>query len=472
MKFSMVTKKFATGVILAFSINSQAAVTLENCREWGLIRNPSVLKIELERALDRPGKQVAIGQFLPSVSVGFAISRSSFYTPTYLNPDGSIATYPTTKLGYDTYIDPLGYIRVDTTSIRNVVTPIPEGARKASTSYLRIDETLFDGGKNYFNYKNALLSLDLREARSEDAKRLVRNAITHAYAKAVFVGRQLELAGRMATQRRMQLEYAKARLLAGSVTRRDVLQAEVELGRTISDSLNAALSIRRAFEELNMQIGLPLDTAITLSGIIQPTLPSLSIDDLENTAISRRSDAEVLKMRLLQRENDLKAEKGKYLPQLTTGISIDRSERSGTSESFTLNPRNKNTTIDLTLSWLLFDRFTRELSMQQTKVDQGKMEIELSNLRIEIRRQVRSAVETLQSILLQVKVASDNASLAEQSLEFEQERYRLGASTLIELNAAQLSFYQAHTEKIELESEYLSAFGDLEAAIGQPLLNK
>ncbi len=462
----------AACLICLISAHATAAMTLEDCIIWGLSHNPSIRKIEIERSLDRPGKQAAIGQFLPSISVGLAISRTSFYNPTYLNPDGSVATYPRTERDYDTYMDTLGYIRVDTSTIRDVVIPIPEGTRKASSSFLRIDETLFDGGRNTYNYKNALLSLAAREARIEDVRRLVRNAIVHAYARAVSADRQLNLAGRMTSQRRMQLEYAKARLLAGSVTRRDVLQAEVELGRAVSDSLQAALTIRRAYEELNLQTGLPLDTTFSLQENRQPAIPKLSIKELESVALLSRGDAEALRNILQQRENEVKVRKGKYLPRLEAGLSHDRSERSGGGASFTLNPRNKNTTVDLTLSWLLFDRFSRELNLQQAKVDQGKLEIELNNLELEIRVEVRSAAEMLRSASLQVKVASDNANLAEQTLEFEQERYRLGSATLIELNAAQLSYYQAQTEIIRLESEYVAAYGDLEAAVGQPLAGR
>jgi len=469
MRFGALKTSLALGALCLVLSDSVRAATLEDCINWGLTRNPSIRKSELERSLVRPAKQAAAGQFLPSISVGYGISKSSFYNPTYINSDGRVSTFPNTEFKFDTYIDPLGYLRADTNSYREEVIPIPEGKRYGSTSFLRIDETLYNGGKNYYNYRNAHLSLEVRDARSKDTKRIVRQAITYAYAVAVLADRQLELAIRMTLQRRMQLDYARARLAAGSVTRRDLLQAEVELGRAVSDSLTAVLAIRRATEDLNVQIGLPLDTTFTLAEITLPSIPLISMDDLENLALDNRGDALAAKKSLEQLKNKVKGEKGNYLPQLTAGLSHDRSERSGTSEAFTLNPRNKNTTIDLTLSWLIFDKFTRELEVQQAKVDQGKMEIDNADLRLDIRRQVRKSAEKLQSAFIQVQVAESNATLAAQTLEFEQERYRLGSATLIDLNAAQLSFYQAQTEKIKQESDYLIAFGDLEAAVGQQL---
>jgi len=446
-----------------------AAVTLRDCINWGEHRNPEIRKIELEVALDRPGKRAAIGQFLPTVAVGFGINKSSFYNPTYINSDGRVSTYPVTTLRYDTYIDALGYIRADTSSIRLETLPVPEGRRYAATSYLRIEETLYDGGRNYYTYKNALLTLAARRSRIDEAKRLNRNSITKAYATASLASRQHELASRMTTQRKLQLEFARARLATGSVTRRDVLQAEVDLGRAVSDSMRASLGFDRALEELNRQIGLPLDTTFELSVIPPPKLSTFSIEELEISALENRSDSRIWKNQFEQKSNDIRLQRAGFRPRLTAGLTHDRSERSGTTEAFTLNPRNKNTTIDLSLSWVVFDQFSRDLSLQRAKVEHKKSEIDLTELKAEIRREIRAAAQALKSNSLQLEVAVANAELAGQTLEFEQERYRLGSATQLELNAAQLSFYQAETEKLQVETEYIKSFADLEAAIGMPL---
>lgn len=448
---------------------AQPEVTLEQCQSWSQALNAGVLRAEMERSLDRPARMAAWGQFLPSVSVGYSMDQSAFYNPTYLNPDGSISTFPRTHPGYDTYVDDNGFVRVDTTSYRTEVEPVPEGRRRSSNSFVRVNETLFDGGRNYFNLKNSALAQQTREAQISDVRRLARGAVTRAYCNAVAATRQLDLAGRMVSQRRMLLELARARLAAGSVTERDVLQAEVELGRARSDSLGAALASRRAAEELNIQIGLPLDTALTLAALPPPFSPLWAIERLESDAVTARSDVTAVRKSADQFANESKAARGDYLPRLTAGVSQDRTERSGAAEPFTLNPRNRVTSVDLTLSWLLFDRFTRSLKLQEARLRQGQAQIDIINLESEIRRQVRAAAERLQAAFWQVQVAADNALLAERTLEFERERYRLGSATLIDLNSAQLSFHQAETERIRLESEFGTALGDLEAAVGKPL---
>ncbi|MBM3326315.1 MAG: hypothetical protein FJY65_04960, partial [Calditrichaeota bacterium] len=86
-----------------------------------------------------------------------------------------------------------------------------------------------------------------------------------------------------------------------------------------------------------------------------------------------------------------------------------------------------------------------------------------------LQRDVNAALERLQALYQQSIVSEQNARLAEQTLEFEHERYRLGSATQIEVNAAQLSYLQSQTENISIAAEFHIALSDLEQAVGLPL---
>jgi len=80
-------------------------------------------------------------------------------------------------------------------------------------------------------------------------------------------------------------------------------------------------------------------------------------------------------------------------------------------------------------------------------------------------------LDRLNSFYHQAEAAAQNAALAGETLAFERERYRLGSAGIIELGAAQVSYIQARSEQIRLESEFTAALGDLEKAVGKPLRN-
>lgn len=443
-------------------------MSLERCLELSAARNPELQKSALERRLNTPGARAAWGRFLPSVTLGYSIDQSQFYNPTYLNPDGSVATFPRLDTLTTTYIDSLGYVRVSPVPTVRWM-QVPEGKRRSSALALRVDETLFDGGRNYYNLKSVVLANQMRDAQYRRSEMQVRAAVTRAYCNAVTAERQLALAQQAVNQRRLLLVLAKVRLETGSVTRRDVLQAEVELGRARSDSLEYTLAAKRAIEDLNLAVGLTVDTTHTLTGLEPAFDPPWDVRTLQELAFSHRQDIKTLDFRQQIQRNDLKSAHGDYLPTLTATLMHSRSEQSGASVGWTLDPRNRYTEVGLTATWLLFDRFTRSLQVEQARVNLNKSAIESSELKRALQRDVNAALERLQALYQQSIVSEQNARLAEQTLEFERERYRLGSATQIEVNAAQLSYLQSQTENISIAAEFHIALSDLEQAVGLPL---
>ncbi len=453
--------------ITAFGIDREK-VTLNKCLELSAIRNPDLQKATIESKLNLPGAKAAWGRFLPLISVGYSIDQSQFYNPTYLNPDGSVATFPRLDTLTTTYIDSLGYVRVSPIPILKW-TPIPEGKRRSSALSLRIDEIIFDGARNYYNLKNVKLANQVRNAQSRNTEMRVRYEVTLAYCNAVAAERRLILAEQAVSQRRLLLELAQIRFETGSVTRRDVLQAEVELGRARADSINAVLNAKRALEELNLTIGLPVDTIYILADL-EPTFePLWEFNTLKSLALNNREDFKILNLQGEIQRNELKSNRSEYLPTITASIIHTRNEQSGAGVNWTLDPRNRYTQVGLTASWVLFDRFTRSLQVEQSKVNLNKNEIENLRLQETIIRDIKTALERLKSFYQQSIVSEQNAILAEQTLEFERERYRVGSATQIEVNSALLSYFQSQIERISITAEFHKTLGELEYAVGVPL---
>jgi len=89
------------------------------------------------------------------------------------------------------------------------------------------------------------------------------------------------------------------------------------------------------------------------------------------------------------------------------------------------------------------------------------------------RRALRSGVG---QALSQLRLAQDRISLAEQSVEVaredlkvQQERYRLGATTILELLTSQESLVQAEINLVAARFDYQIARAELVALAGRPL---
>ncbi|MFN3821605.1 MAG: hypothetical protein ACK4OO_04670, partial [bacterium] len=147
------------GIIKLFCETSsyeEGMLTLEEALRIGEMHNYEIQKSDWESLLDPPTSRVAIGRFLPSVIVQYSAEESYFYNPTYLNPDGSVSTYPRTDTLFIPEPDSTGYLRYPTQpTIRTF--QIPKGSRRGSNWAIRVDEILYDGGRNALGIKQARL---------------------------------------------------------------------------------------------------------------------------------------------------------------------------------------------------------------------------------------------------------------------------------------------------------------------------
>ena len=74
-------------------IQTQTPLSLEQLLDAARTHNPDLQKAKLDLTVNRMLKLGAIGDFLPSLGVGYQISQSSYYSPTYTNPDGTVSFF-------------------------------------------------------------------------------------------------------------------------------------------------------------------------------------------------------------------------------------------------------------------------------------------------------------------------------------------------------------------------------------------
>lgn len=436
-----IISKFSTFILIflvAGTATGQESLSLDQSLRIARSQNLSLKRAALGEMLDKPNTQEAWGRFLPHFDFSFRFQQDKVTYETWPQDDGTVI-----KLANDS-----------------------TKTNRDSNWNLAIEQWLFVGGRNYRNLKNNKLSIRVRELNYRNDLFLVRSSVTTAYCQAVGARKYLDLAKTVVHQRTLQREMAQIRFETGSVTKRDVLKADVDLGVARNDSLSAASAARRLVEILNLLVGFPLDTTYVLGDLPPIFEPIWDIDSLADLAISTRPDLNAADLNTKITRNDYLSAVGDHLPQLLFFMRYDKSQPSGPTQNFTVNPLNRNIHVELFGNWMLFDRYTKKLNRQRAKLNHKQAVISLEEMELEVRRQVRDEAESLLSLYYQNLVAHTNSKLAEETLKFEQERYRLGGATVIELGMAQILYIEALQSQINLESQFHIALGELEQAIG------
>ena len=132
---------------------------------------------------------------------------------------------------------------------------------------------------------------------------------------------------------------------------------------------------------------------------------------------------------------------------------------------FTSSPYN----LSLSVSLPLFDRFGREQRLQEAQIARDNAGYEVRKQELQLAADVTSAWTSLQAAYRMVKLQDQNSSAAQEALTLAQERYRVGASTFVELVQARNDYERASTERIGAVYDYHRAWTALEIAVGRPL---
>ncbi len=447
------------GIILVFVLSCSATVgagtedqdvsrldaaeplTPDDLYEIALRHNPDHQKYVQNATLSGVTLRSAWGTLMPTANASYQISQDNYYYPTYVNPDGTVST-------------------LDEAS---------EGKYRSSSAAITLQESLNLGGQQYFTIKNASIQNRMNRLLVASSEKDLRYNVAQNYYIVLANKRLLELANRVLEQKREQLRLARARFEVGSVTELDVLQAEIDVGNQENAVIEAENNLKLAREELNRTLGVALDSKYPLVDEFRIFQPQFTLEALIDEAIHNRPDYLYYQDQEKYQKNNVKINFGEFLPNLSAALSYIRSENSGAAEPFTFEPRNRDLRMSLTLSWKIFSGFSREESYQQSRVALKNARYDRNNQELLIEQEVRQAYYTLMQTYEQSKVTAKNRELGARQLALEQERYRLGATSQLNLRTAQVTYEQAETDYIANIFSFWSNLAALERAVGKKL---
>jgi outer membrane protein len=261
-----------------------------------------------------------------------------------------------------------------------------------------------------------------------------------------------------------QLKVSVAKLHAGSATRSDSLRSLVTLGSTQLDLIQAQTDLATAEAGLARLIG--------ESGRVRALDDSSfrQVVTAVDTAVLRQQ-AEATSPRIqnavasaeVARAN-LKASRSAYWPSLTLGANTSWNASRANDYAF-FNQRQ----LSLQLSWNLFNRFDRELTIAQREATFDVAEATAADERRAVEAELTQRLAELAAARSKIDITATSVAAATEDLRVQQERYRLGASTIVDVLTSQEALNQAEVDVVNARFDYLRAKAQLEALIGRTL---
>ncbi len=344
---------------------------------------------------------------------------------------------------------------------------VQEGFRRDNYSVrFSLNQTLYDFGQSINNIKSAAAARDATRYTFEDTRQNIIYQVHLRYYQLLKDLRLLEVFREAVRSSEEQLKRTQSMYEIGSVAQADVYRAQTTLGQDRINLLQQEFQVQNSRAALNVILGRDADAPLEIADIADVTVTQeYTLEEALQIALQNNPLIHRYKADMMAASYGAKAAKARYLPVISGSLSYSR-DNTDLQKVYTGFDKNYSISFGINMSLNLFNGFNDAAAVEREVLN---YRIALENLK-EQERQLRQRVQTaLQSLEMWKQISEINQlnlRSAEEELRLAQERYRVGAGTLLELITAQVNLTRARATLVQAKYDAKVAEAELKAAMG------
>lgn len=414
-----------------------------------------------------PSATVARQDSLPHVTLEEALERAARLDPNYVAAIRQLADARwSRRAAIAAFIVPAVNAQLTATHFSNEFFNIGTGQPAATIVDARIDGrlNLFAGLSKFNELSRAGAELEGAAANQLQA-RFTTALFTETDYYDVIAQRELtRVAADRVSRAEEQLAVARARVVAGAAVQTDSLQLLLEVTEARVALLRQEAALKVSRYQLARRIGAvdPVDAAAG------DTLPAPGLPLTEENAIREAAaqSPEAIVARADQRaaEAQVRSLRGGYLPRVDLFA-----QTSATDETFFPSAVTRSS-IGISVSFPIWNNAQREIALSRATTARDIARAVRADVELALRRDVVEAYEAYEAARAAAELAEQAVGVAHENLRVQNERYRAGATTIIDLITAQVSLSEAEAGLVQARYGTRLALSGLEAILGRRLL--
>jgi outer membrane protein TolC len=427
---------------LSFFIGSSSfALTLKEAIDSALKNNPGVLaQAERIKAVEGEVGQASSG-FLPQLSL-----------------EG--------KLGID-YRTPISYDVLPGTSF----TLYPD--ETASVTGLRavLSQNVYTGGRldsrvEIVRLKREIAKEELKRKKQELVFEVASNYYGVSQAKKL-----LELSKESVEVTKAHLNQVKTYFNVGSVSRSDLLRAQVSVSENKLRKIKNQSELEIAKIKLNDVLGRDIKELVEIFDYPQETsarsLPTSA--ELLNLAYENRSEWMILGLQEKVGEGKVKLARAGHLPNFVLYGTASKNITNYSSASIKYDVNSWN--VFGMLSWTAFDGLNTQNQIKEAQANLAEVQVFEKQTKNRIAAEVKEAELHFNSAKQRIKSANEEVKFADENLEQALEEYRRGVKSNIEYLEARRLLNNALAHLLSAETDLELAKARTNLAVGKPVFS-
>jgi outer membrane protein len=488
-------------VLLAFPLSAQVSgwasegLSLEEALATARARNPAYLAARNDPSLADWDVRAAYGQFLPTVSAGGGFSWQGG------SGQQLIGGLTQAELGVGTqpsyYLSNFSLRVAHQLSANTLLEPARARALRATTA-----------------------------AQVDAADVTLEADVTRAYLEVLRQGEQVALAEEQLERVRLDLRMAQGRADVGSGTALDVMQAELQVGRSEVSLLQARNALEtarlRLFQQMGMDVTLATDVPLTTT--FELGEPPWELEPLYALALERNPLLRARRSTAEGAQVGVRMARSAYYPSLSFSWGLSGFTRQASSSDFLITQARssvanqvancefqnelfsrladplpgqdctrfrftdqmRNSIIEgnqafpfdftrqppsasLSVSIPIFPGLGRERQVEAARLQREDADYQVREQELALRSDLAIGLATVRTAYQSALLEERNQAVADEQLRLARERYQLGAITFVELVDAETVKAQADGQRLNAIFAYHDTITSLEAVVGARL---
>ncbi|MEK7775432.1 MAG: TolC family protein [Candidatus Zixiibacteriota bacterium] len=410
--------------LISVTVVSARELTLDDCIAEALKNRSNIIAARGGEELARAGKRAALGAFLPTISASYEARTAKPFEE-------------------DTLIGQV---------TRNTTFHAITGAIEIANLYTTL--------ANYSSARTDVLKAKLDVINSEQDMIYAVKLAYYDYLRSV---EDVNVNTEAVKRSEEALKLIQSKFELGSAAKSDVLKQKVQFGNDRVEMLRSKNSVTTTKSDLAYTIGIDPSSDVEFSQAYTTRQFDGTLEEAIQFALQNEPGLRASEQDVKGRKIDYRAARSRYLPTIGGDFTV---QESGPTGNFGDGP-DKTISYGVRLSWTLFDGFQRERAVTYARVARNNATANLADERNAVISGVNSAYLNIGQLREQKAVSQENVDAATEDLKISQEKYNLGAATILDLLDSQVSLKRAQAQLIQADFNLNLAVAKLENAMGK-----
>ncbi len=251
----------------------------------------------------------------------------------------------------------------------------------------------------------------------------------------------------------------------------ELVRAKTTVANAIPNVYNAESSVILALWQLKAVLGVDLDMNLDVAGKLADYAEHMLYDIKENEEISldRNTTMKQLAIQAEMLAETIKVQQYANIPSLAMmfNYSINAMTNDFNFSEYRWTPYS---VVGFSLNIPIFAGGKRYNQIRQARNQYEQVKLQTINTERQLKIAIRQNLATMETSMKSYYAAQDAVASAQKGYDITEASYKVGRSTLIELNDAQLALTQSRLAESQAILNFLTAKTQLEQTLGQDFI--